>query len=113
MDKRSFLQIMASIFGAVATPRLFGQLAGGSSKERLSNWSGNLTYSTDNVFRAKSVDDVRAFMKERTKMRALGTRHCFNNIADSVHQLVSVREMNQPIAIDREQGSVTDRKSVV
>lgn len=107
MNKRSFLKLMASMFGTAATSRLFGQDSNVGSKEPLTNWSGNLTYSTDSVFRAESVDDVQTFLKETTKMRALGTRHCFNNIADSVHQLVSVRAMNQPVTIDRERKTVT------
>ena len=107
MNKRSFLKLMASIFGAAAMSRLFGQDASVGSKVRLTNWSGNFAYSTDNVFRAESVDDVQTFLKEQTKMRALGTRHCFNNIADSVHQLVSVRALNQPVTLDRERKSIT------
>ena len=107
MNKRSFLKLMASIFGAATTSRLFGQDATAGSKEQLTNWSGNLTYGTDNVFRTESVDSVQAFLKEQKKMRVLGTQHCFNNIADSMHQLVSVRAMNQPVTLDREGESVT------
>lgn len=107
MKKRSFLKLVASLFGAATTFRLFAQDASVGSTERLTNWSGNLAYSTDNVFGAESVDDVQRFLKEQTKLRVLGTRHCFNNIADSAHQLVSVQSMNQPVTLDREKRSVT------
>ena len=107
MNKRSFLKRMASILGISATSRVFGQDAVAQSEQRLTNWSGNLVYSTDNVYRAESVNAVQTLLKEQTKVRALGTRHCFNNIADSVHQLVSVRSMNQPVKLDPDSKSVT------
>ena len=67
MNKRSFLKLIASMFGTAATSRLFGQDSNVGSKEQLTNWSGNLTYSTGNVFRAESVDDVQTFLKDHNK----------------------------------------------
>lgn len=52
-------------------------------QERLKNWAGNLTYSTGNVFYPKTVEEVQQLVKSHTKLKALGTRHCFNTIADS------------------------------
>ena len=37
----------------------------------------------------------------------LGTRHCFNGIADSTHQLLSLREMDQVVALDPGSRTVT------
>jgi xylitol oxidase len=37
----------------------------------------------------------------------LGTRHCFNNIADSTHSLLSLKSMDQVVALDSEARTVT------
>lgn len=75
--------------------------------ERLKNWAGNLTYSTDKVYYPKTVEEVQQLVKQSDKARALGTRHCFNDIADSKHQLISTRELNKVISLDEQQQTVT------
>ena len=63
-------------------------------RESLKNWAGNLTYSTSNVREPVSVEQVQEIVKASDKLRALGTRHCFNTIADSDAMLVSTRSLN-------------------
>ena len=41
------------------------------------------------------------------KLKALGTRHCFNRIADSKHYLLSTKELNKVIALDTKAQTVT------
>ncbi len=77
----------------MATP-LLSSLQGWALPERLNNWAGNLTYSTDNVFYPKSVEEVQQLVKKHSKLKALGTRHCFNTIADSKDNLLSTKELN-------------------
>lgn len=48
-----------------------------------SNWAGNLTYGADAVTTPRTVDEVRAAVTAATHVKALGSRHCFNDIADS------------------------------
>ena len=47
------------------------------------NWSGNYHYSTNNVFQPASVAEVQDAVHSVAGVRALGTRHSFNGIADS------------------------------
>ncbi len=37
----------------------------------------------------------------------LGTRHCFNGIADSTHALISLKPMDQVVALDPKARTVT------
>ncbi len=69
------------------------------------NWAGNVAYGTDRVHEARSVEDIRAVLKSHEKVKVLGTRHCFNSIADSRDNflLLTSREM----AIDAEARTVT------
>ena len=76
-------------------------------KERLTNWAGNLTYSTDRVSEVGSVEDVRNFVAAHDKFKVLGTRHCFNNIADSRDQLLSLRPLHEVVSIDDKARTVT------
>ena len=78
-----------------------------AAQPRLKNWAGNLTFSTDNVQYPKSVGEVQQLVKKLPKMRALGTRHCFNTIADSKNDLVSTKELNKVVALDAKALTVT------
>lgn len=73
----------------------------------LKNWAGNLTYSTDKVAYPDSVGQVQEIVKNSLRIKALGTRHCFNNIADSRYQLLSTSKLNKIISLDREAMTVT------
>lgn len=75
--------------------------------EPITNWAGNVTYSTRNIYYPKTVADVQALLAKHTHIKALGTRHCFNTIADSKDGFISLKEMNQVIALDAAANTVT------
>jgi alditol oxidase len=95
MSRRTFLKWIP---GAVASPLLAPLLAWGA--ERLKNWAENLEYGTDKLFSAKSLRQVQEFIKEQSQLKVLGTRHCFNEIANSTHQFISLKEMDQVVELD-------------
>ncbi len=64
------------------------------------NWAGNIEFSTSKVFKPSNVEELAAFVKKTEKLKAQGTRHCFNRIADSKDQLVAMTGMNKLISID-------------
>lgn len=47
------------------------------------NWAGNYTYKAKNYYEPASVDEVQQLVKKLDKQKALGSHHCFNDIADS------------------------------
>src|SRR6267378_1801339 len=96
MTKRMFIKLLAAI---VASP-IVVRLSAGAGGERLKNWAGNLEYSTDRLYAATSLQQVRNYVKSENRLKALGTRHCFNNIADSKDGFLSLKPMNEVIAID-------------
>ncbi len=103
MDKRTFLKLSSALTVAplVTSIESFGQ------QERLRNWAGNLEYSTNDVHYPKSVAEVREIIKKFDKIKVLGTRHCFNDIANSKYHLLSTKELNKLISIDRAGCTVT------
>jgi xylitol oxidase len=78
-----------------------------ASNAKLKNWAGNLEYSTDQLYSANSLDQVRSYVKQQPQLKVLGTRHCFNNIADSTHSLLSLKSMDQVVRLDSEAHCVT------
>src|SRR6266568_307486 len=96
MNKRAFIKLVAAAMAIAAVSRLL-VWAGG---ERLKNWAGNLEYSTDRLHAATSLEQVRDYVRKENRLKVLGTRHCFNNIADSKDSFLSLKPMNEVIAID-------------
>lgn len=78
-----------------------------AQNKKLKNWSGNLEYSTNNVFYPKSVEEVQKLVKKHERFKALGTRHCFNGIADSKDNLIALTEMNKVVSFDATARAVT------
>ena len=69
----------------------------------MQNWAGNLQYRAAVVKEPTTVDEVRhlvlAASQTGTVIRALGTRHSFNDIADTDGVLVSTRLLTGPISL--------------
>jgi alditol oxidase len=75
--------------------------------EHLTNWAGNYTFSTARVHRPETVEQLQDLVRHCRKLRVLGARHSFNDIADSTEDLVSLEHMPPVLALDRARGTVT------
>ncbi len=72
------------------------------------NWAGNYQYKASRIHCPKTVEEVQAIVQKAKNVRALGSRHCFNDIADCPDaDLISMAEMNRVIHIDKEKLNVT------
>jgi alditol oxidase len=105
--KRQFIARCAAILSGTGVARMFGDTTPAAAADPLSNWAGNYRYGTDRLHSARSLADVQAFVRQHGRLRVLGTRHCFNGIADSTHQLLSVRDMARIVAVDATRRTVT------
>jgi len=103
MDKRTFLKLSS----ALVTAPLVSPLLAWASRDKLKNWAGNLEYSTDRLHSANSLAEVQEFVKTQRKLKVLGTRHCFNDIADSTQRLLSLKPMDKVVALDPQARTVT------
>ena len=103
MNKRSFIRFFGTL---VATP-MISRLSAWASDSKLTNWAGNLEYSTDRLYSAKSLEEVRGYVRQQAQLKVLGSRHCFNNIADSTHNLLSLKTMDDVVALDPAAHTVT------
>ena len=108
MNKRNFLKLFsATLVQPVVGPLVSRFPSRESSDDQLTNWAGNLQYSTSRVHAANSLEDVQDYLKKTARFKVLGTRHCFNNIADSSDSFLSLRSMDKIVALDAEARTVT------
>lgn len=75
--------------------------------ESLRNWAGNLAYRAAQVHRPATLDELRQVVAASPRLRALGSRHSFNDVADTGGTLVSMERLNRVLAIDPERRTVT------
>ncbi len=70
------------------------------------NWAGNLTYSAREVARPTTLDELADVLARADRVRALGSRHSFNDIADTtgVHVQVDGLDDGRP-AVDVDPGT--------
>jgi xylitol oxidase len=64
------------------------------------NWAGNYRYRATAIHRPRTLDEVRALVASAPKVRAVGSRHSFNSIADSSGILISLEDLEPDISID-------------
>lgn len=97
MDKRTFLKTSSAlVLGSMLAP-----LAGCRRQELLApprtNWAGNLTYGTNRLLLPKSMEELQDMVRNHHSIRPLGSRHCFNSIADSSEAQLSLSVMPQTV----------------
>lgn len=97
MNRKEFIRKSA----ALAAAPLIYPLPSMAQQEPLRNWSGNLEYSTRNISYPATMANLQQNIKSLPRAHMLGTRHCFNTIADSRHHLVSSNQLNKVIGIDK------------
>ena len=103
MKKRTFIKLSSAL---VAAP-LIAPFESWAQDEKLKNWAGNLEYSTSKIDYPKSLEEVQQIVKKHSKLKVLGTRHCFNTIADSKYNFISLREMKKIVSLDANAKTVT------
>ncbi|MCY3595030.1 MAG: FAD-binding protein [Bacteroidetes bacterium] len=97
MDKRTFLKTSSAlVLGSMLAP-----LAGCRHQESLAplrtNWAGNLTYGTNRLLLPRSMEELQDMVRNHHSVRPLGSRHCFNSIADSSEAQLSLSAMPQTV----------------
>ncbi|HEY1914919.1 MAG TPA: D-arabinono-1,4-lactone oxidase [Streptosporangiaceae bacterium] len=71
------------------------------------NWAGNITFTAKGFHRPSTVADLQQLVAHSEKVRALGTGHSFNQIADTQGDQVSVADLPRLVEIDSANDTVT------
>ena len=71
------------------------------------NWAGNYTYRATHIHQPETVEQIQELVRRSERVKALGTRHSFSDIADSPGDLISLERFDKITALDRNQQTVT------
>jgi xylitol oxidase len=71
------------------------------------NWAGTYQFRAREIVHASSIEEVQTIVARSPRVRALGTRHSFNDIADTSGVLLSVAPIDPRIEIDEAARTVT------
>ncbi|MEV8564984.1 FAD-binding protein [Streptomyces sp. NPDC051322] len=72
----------------------------------LTNWAGNIAFRAQRIDRPTTIDELRQLVTAGARVRALGSGHSFNEIADTDGTLVTVAGLPPVIEVDRAASTV-------
>ena len=70
------------------------------------NWAGNYTYQAEKLHRPTTIEQVQEIVANAASVHVLGSRHSFNNIADS-SQLISLENLPADVVVDHKAQTVS------
>jgi alditol oxidase len=70
------------------------------------NWAGNYTYRAEKLHRPTTIEQVREIVANAASVHVLGSRHSFNDIADS-WELLSLENLPADVVVDHEAQTVS------
>jgi xylitol oxidase len=103
MDKRQFLKRSGALIARSALARA---ATGGTKSVARTNWAGNYMYRAERVDEPRSLAEIQAIVKERRRLKALGSHHSFNSIADTTGDQISLKYFDE-MTINPRSGTVT------
>jgi xylitol oxidase len=71
------------------------------------NWAGNHQYRCLRLHFPETVEQAQEIVARCRKIKALGSRHSFNNIADCTEDIISLEKLPLHILLNSEQKTVT------
>jgi xylitol oxidase len=72
----------------------------------MENWARNVTYQASEIHHPTSLTELRDVVARTDRIRALGTRHAFNRLADTTAALVSVAGLPPEVELDTQASKV-------
>jgi xylitol oxidase len=66
----------------------------------IANWAGNIVYSARSFHRPSSIPELQELVAGSDRVRAVGTGHSFNRIADTTGVLVSLAALPAVVEVD-------------
>ncbi len=104
MNKRDFLKAS----GAIIAGGMWTTAPADSTVPR-TNWAGNYQYRAPHLYTPSTLEEVQKIVAGSKSIKALGTRHSFNSIADSSDTQISLEHFQQfgHLVIDEKARTVT------
>jgi alditol oxidase len=74
---------------------------------RRANWAGNIVYRASELANPADLTGLQAVVRDHPQVRAVGTGHSFNRIADTPGVLISLAGLPAEISIDADRAAAT------
>ncbi len=71
------------------------------------NWAGNLTYNATALVAPADIPEAQEIVRRTPRIRVLGSRHCFNEIADTDATHLSLENQRRMLSLDTARRTVT------
>ena len=75
------------------------------------NWAGNYTYRAQKLHRPSTIEQVQEIIANAPGVRVLGSRHSFNDIADS-SELITLEAMPMDVVVDHAANTVSSNAAL-
>lgn len=73
----------------------------------MTNWAGNYHYGAEKIVYPQSLEELQDIVRDKPRVKGLGSRHSFNAVADTTGTLVSFANFNRIIELDEARHTVT------
>ena len=73
----------------------------------MKNWAGNQAYHARRIHSPRSLEALQGLVRTSARIRAVGSRHSFNDVADTTGDLISLADLPRTVEIDAAAGRVT------
>ena len=93
--------------GAARRNEIAGTSAVSTETTRRTNWAGNLVYGAERFLRPATVEEAQEAVRASDQVRVVGSRHCFNDIADTTGTQISLDRLNRVLSLDKAKSQVT------
>src|ERR1051326_2301522 len=70
------------------------------------NWASNYTYRAEKLHQPTTIEQVQEIISNAASVHVLGSRHSFNDIADS-SELISLEDLPADVVVDHEAHTVS------
>ena len=71
------------------------------------NWAGNVTFGASAFHAPRTIEQLQTIARQSRRFKPLGAAHCFNRIADTSGDQISMRQLGSVIALDTNKHTVT------
>ncbi len=107
MKRKQFLKMAGAAAAYVTISPIGSCMPEKKTKSGLANWAGNYQYESEAYIFPENTEAFKMELQKLDKAKALGTRHCFNDIADTTGTQLATDKLNQVIELDAENKTVT------
>lgn len=107
MKRKTFLNTVASsVAGTALFSSMLSCVEASKKSKGLKNWAGNYTYKAEETEFPETIEALVHRLRTLSKGKALGTQHCFNDIADTSGIQLSTRHLNAILELNKKEGYV-------